>query len=58
MSFIRSLAASPQIPGDFTDEDASGRTRQVKIVGRYAITFWVDEPAKAVMVVAVKPADR
>lgn len=58
MSFVRSLAERPHTPGDFTDQDATLRTRQIKIVGHYAITYWVDDPVKAVMVVAVQPADR
>ena len=58
MCFIRALARNPYTPGDFTDQDESLRTRQVKIIGRYAITYWVDDPVKAVMVVGVEPADR
>lgn len=58
MSFIRWLAENPHTPGDFTDRDETLRTRQVKIIGRYALTYWVDEPVKAVMVVNVRPADR
>jgi mRNA-degrading endonuclease RelE of RelBE toxin-antitoxin system len=58
MSFIRWLAENPHAPGDFTDRDQSLRTRQIKIVGRYAVTYWVDEPVKAVMVVSVRAADR
>jgi hypothetical protein len=44
--------------GDFTDQDESLRTRQIKIIGRYAITYWVDDPVKAVMIVGVRPADQ
>jgi mRNA-degrading endonuclease RelE of RelBE toxin-antitoxin system len=58
MSFIRSLAENPYTPGDFTDRDQSLRTRQIKIIGHYAITYWVDDPVKIVMVVGVQPADR
>ncbi len=58
MSFIRSLAEHPYTPGDYTDKDESFRTRQIKIVGHYAITYWVDDPVKAVMIVGVQPADR
>ncbi len=58
MNFIRSLAETPHRPGDFTDRDESLRTRQIKIVGHYAITYWVDDPVKAVMIVGVRPADR
>lgn len=58
MSFVRSLANNPFTPGDFTDQDHSLRTRQIKIVGHYAVTYWVDDPVKTVMVVGVQPADR
>ncbi len=39
MSFVRSLADNPHTPGDFTDRDESLRTRQIKIIGRYAVTY-------------------
>ena len=58
MSFIRSLTENPRLPGDFADQDESLRTRQIKIIGRYAITYWVDDPVKAVMIVGVRPADQ
>ena len=58
MVFVRSLADQPHTPGDFTDTDQSQRTRQIKIIGNYAVTYWVDEPVKTVMVVGVRPADR
>lgn len=57
MDFIRSLASNPSREGDYTDKDATLRIRQVKIVGDYAITFWMDHPAKAVMVVDIHRAD-
>lgn len=58
MKFIRQLGESPHTPGDFTDLDESLRRRQIKIVGRYALTYWVDDPVKAVMVVSVQAADK
>jgi hypothetical protein len=58
MKFIRSLANDPYIKGDFQDRDASQRIRQIKIVGKYAVTYWLDAPVNAVMVVDVRPADR
>ena len=58
MSFVRSLADNPHTRGDFTDRDESLRTRQIKIIGRYAVTYWVDDPVKAVMIVSVDVADR
>ena len=50
MEFIRSLRSQPHSRGDFTDRDAALRERQIKIVGDYAITYWLDAPVKIVMV--------
>ncbi len=58
MDFIDSLRELPDTRGDFTDKDASLRERQSKVVGDYAITFWLDAPVKIVMVVDISPADQ
>ena len=47
MDFIYSLRDYPYTAGDFTDKDASLRTRQIKLVGDYAVTYWVDSPVNA-----------
>jgi mRNA-degrading endonuclease RelE of RelBE toxin-antitoxin system len=57
LRFIQSLAENPFAEGDFTDKDETSRTRQIKIVGDYAITFWADHPAKTVMVMDIALAD-
>ena len=57
MEFVRSLADRPETAGDYCDQDDSLRVRQIKIVGRYAITYWVDHPVRAVMVVGAQRAD-
>ncbi|HSI15022.1 MAG TPA: hypothetical protein VK961_23420 [Chthoniobacter sp.] len=58
MDFICSLRERPDTPGDFVSKDAFLRERQVKIIGDYAVTYWVDTPVRAVMVVDVRIADR
>lgn len=58
MEFIHGLRERPRTPGDYTDKDASLQIRQIKIVGDYAITYWLDDPVKSVMVVDVRLADR
>lgn len=58
MDFIYGLREQPDTRGDFTDTDASLRKRQIKVVGDYAITFWLDAPVKIVMVVDIRPADK
>jgi hypothetical protein len=57
MDFIHSLYEHPYTAGDFTDRDASQRDREVKVIGDYAITYWVDSPVKTVMVVDIRRAD-
>ncbi len=58
MRFIAGLSDHSDTPGDFTDKDATMRDRQVKIIGDFAVTYWVDEAVKAVMVIDVSKADR
>ena len=58
MDFVCSLRGHPDTRGDFTDKDASLRERQIKIIGDYAITFWLDAPVRIVMIVDVHPADK
>ena len=59
MRFIRSLADDPFTQGDYSVTDAnSQRIRQIRIIGDHAVTYWVDHPAKAVMVVDIRLADR
>ena len=58
MAFLRGLRENPHCRGDFTDRDDSLRERQIKIVGDYAVTFWLDAPVQIVMVVDVQLADR
>ncbi len=57
MEFVRSLQKHPRTEGDYTDKEASFRIRQIKIVGDYAITYWLDDPVKSVMIVDVRSAD-
>jgi hypothetical protein len=46
MKFIHGLRDQPRTPGDYTDKDTSFRIRQIKIIGDYAITYWLDDPLK------------
>ena len=56
--FVRSLAENPFTIGDFSEKDDVGRTVQVKLVGRFAITFWADHAVCEVKVTHIKPADK
>ena len=57
MKFIRSLAENPNTAGDFTEKDGAGRTVQVKVAGRYAVTFWADHAVSEIKVTHIKLAD-
>jgi len=58
MRFIRSLADNPNTAGDFTEKDLAGRIVQVKVIGRYAVTFWADHAVSEIKVTHVKSADK
>ncbi len=57
MAFISSLGNDPYCLGDFSETDKTGRTVQVKIVGRFAITFWPDHAVSEIKITHIKPAD-
>ena len=48
--FLESLKRQPDQPGDFVEKDATLRELQIKIVGKYAITYWVDSPVRKLLV--------
>ena len=56
--FVRSLAENPHSPGDFSEKDNDGRTIQVKVVGRYAVTFWADHAVSEIKITHIKLADK
>ena len=58
MKFIRSLAGNPNFAGDFTEKDNAGRVVQVKVIGRYAVTFWADHAVSEIKVTHIKSADK
>ncbi|MBC8097362.1 MAG: hypothetical protein H7Y43_16275 [Akkermansiaceae bacterium] len=58
MRFIRSLAENPNAVGDFKETDNVGRVVQVKIIGRYAVTFWADDAVAEVKVTHIQSADK
>ena len=58
MAFIFSPATNPNCAGDFSEKDRVGRTVQVKVAGRFAITFWADHAVSEAKVTHIKPADR
>ena len=58
MAYIRSLPSDPDQAGDFTDKDDTDRVIQVKVVGRYAVTWWADHPVREIKVTHIQLADK
>ena len=58
MKFTRSLADNPNTAGDFMEKDNAGRVVQVKVIGRYAVTFWADHAVSEIKVTHIKSADK
>ena len=58
MEFVRSLASDPFQKGDYEDTDHAGHPLGVKLVGRHAVTFFVDHAAGEVKIVNIELADQ
>lgn len=56
LEFIRSLQMQPDTLGDYLESDEAYRVLRTKIVGKYAVTYWLDDPAEMVMITNVQPA--
>jgi len=57
-TFIDGLGNSPNTTGDYTERDDTDRLIEIKVVGRFAITFRADHAAKEMKVVDIRRADR
>ena len=50
------LLKDPFHSGDFIEPDEIGRPIHVRILGRFAIFYWVDHPVKEIKVTDLRPA--
>ncbi len=51
------LARDPFVPPDFSSIDADGRTISHTVVDDFSFGYWVDHPAKLVMITEIDNAD-
>ena len=58
LSFLESLCSDPFQKGDYEERDQVGRPVQIKIIGKYALTFWADHSVSEVKVTRIEKADR
>ncbi len=57
LSFFDSLSHDPFQRGDYEEYDAVGRSVQIRIIGRYALTFWADHAVRGVKVTRIETAE-
>jgi len=57
-TFIDLLGTNPNMIGDYPEMDDNGRRLEIKVIGRFAITFWTDHAAKEIKVLDIRPADQ
>lgn len=58
LRFLESLGSSPFAKGDYEEKDDVGRPVQIKVIGKYARTYWPDHAVKEVKVTKIELADR
>jgi hypothetical protein len=58
LRFLESLGSNPFARGDYEETDEVGRPVQIKVIGRYALTYLPDHAVKEVKVAKIELADR
>ena len=58
LKFLEALADDPSRRGDYQERDDVGRPVQIKVVGKFALTYWADHAVKEVKVTKIEKADR
>ena len=56
LKFCDSLVANPSLKGDYEELDLTGRPLQVRIVGKWAVTYWMDPAVKEIRIVRIERA--
>ena len=52
--FLQRLIRQPSLPGEFEAPADDGRVHQVKIVGDWRVSYWIDHAAREVRVTAIE----
>lgn len=55
--FIDSLSQDPFQTGDYEEQDDTQRSVASKVIGQYAITFWVDHAVEEIKIIDIRRAD-
>jgi len=57
LAFLDRLSRDPSLKGDYEERDSVGRPVQIKVIGKYALTYWADHPVEEVKVTQIEIAD-
>ena len=55
--FLEALRVSPDLPGDFEEIGSSVRAYRIRIVGKWAVTYWADHPVTEVKIERIERVD-
>ena len=58
LRFLENLRGNPFGKGDYEERDEVERPVQIKVIGKYARTYWADHAVKEVKVTKIELADR
>jgi hypothetical protein len=58
LNFLEALARDPYAKGDYEEPDEVGRAVQIRVMGRYALTYWADHAVREVKVMKIELADQ
>ena len=53
--FLDVLETYPDTTGETSERDTTGRTVQVKVVGRLKVVYWVDHAVRELKVLRIEP---
>ncbi len=58
LRFLERLGSNPFAKGDYEEKDEVGRPVQIRVISKYALTYWADHAVKEVKVTKIELADR
>ncbi len=58
LRFLERLGNDPFAKGDYEEKDEVGRPVQIRVIGKYALTYWADHAVKEVKITKIELADR
>jgi hypothetical protein len=57
LDVITALAKNPFLEGNFSAMDHTGRPVQLRVVGRFVLSYWPDHGAKELRIIDIQPVE-